>query len=176
MSRSERSADTSGTPHGLVSQASASDDLILLDTLGAEDEAKVLVEYPVGPEFTRQRGYARFVEFHPHLLVSGEVVGRAPRSYRYGLIKSGTKTVSPIRHVVTQAEVCPNCKYRGAIEHGLCAICRFVRVAEELQDSRIGFGERVDEPEAAKPVAPYCGTPDLITAQEIARQRGDDVV
>lgn len=63
LTRDERTNDRSGTPHGLMGMADDEGNLLWLDELPAEQEPNVLVEYPVGPEFVRLRGYQRFVRF-----------------------------------------------------------------------------------------------------------------
>ena len=113
LNRDERSNDLSGTPHGLITQAAKQRNLALIVRLTPEIEVNVRVEYPCGPEFRRQRGYARFIEFK-------EPVTWLGTSCRYALIEDDT----PIRlDHVPQAEICPSCERRGAIEFGLCAIC-----------------------------------------------------
>lgn len=93
ITREERHNDMSGTPHGLITQAARMGELALIDgSLFADQEANVLVEYTVGSEFKKQRGYGRFVEFRVPMEV--EVPGPEAETKtwvkaRYALVRHG---------------------------------------------------------------------------------------
>ena len=87
ITREERHHDMSGTPHGLITQAAQMGELALIDSLYADQEQNVLVEYTVGSEFKKQRGYSRFVEFRvPMEVVTGEKA-------KYALVRHGGAAV-----------------------------------------------------------------------------------
>jgi hypothetical protein len=77
LSRDARSLDDSGTPAALIEMARKQDDLVVIETVDADD---VEVEYPMGVIWRRQTGCSRFVRLRVPRDGRSYALVRQPRS------------------------------------------------------------------------------------------------